>query len=274
MYRDYDRYDDYDRYGDYDEPECQGTWDDCEGCELCVKETSTTRVVVARKAKGSVQPGDLVAVETGFTYQVGGPRMGYFTRRRIVGYGPEHGSDLVGTGRWSMERFAKAHPDHAPRVEARNSLYDEAQRVIKGEVSLASWEARVDTYEGLWGSEWTYTLTTRTYNRCGYYTMPKHTVWSRASVREAFDAAEAKRVEQARQEAKWARQKAERAAIKAAKTGDVVDYEGGRWTVGKVWSKAHYFSNMEYNGHLCDAEVRSYRTLTHVETGETCNHRV
>ena len=64
-YRDYDY--DYDR----DEEETE-------------KEVTRSRVVIARKARGSVRPGDLVQVTDGFTYEPGGKRTGYIARRSLV----------------------------------------------------------------------------------------------------------------------------------------------------------------------------------------------
>ena len=47
-------------------------------------EVTRTRVVVARKARGSIRPGDLVRVTDGFTYAPGGARTGYIARRSVV----------------------------------------------------------------------------------------------------------------------------------------------------------------------------------------------
>ena len=63
-----ERYD-YDRYDRDEETE---------------KEVTRTRVVVARLARGTISPGDLVEITDGFTYEPGGKRTGYIARRSLV----------------------------------------------------------------------------------------------------------------------------------------------------------------------------------------------
>lgn len=65
------------RYDDIDyDPYCEE--------EETEKEVTRTRVVVARKARGGVRPGDLVQVTDGFTYEPNGKRTGYLARRSLV----------------------------------------------------------------------------------------------------------------------------------------------------------------------------------------------
>lgn len=196
---------------DHDDDRCRE--EDCEGCEDCTEEVSTTKTVVARKARGSILPGDLITVTSGFEYRVNGPRLGYFRRTYLAGYGPGHGPEKVGLGpsghrRWGLKAvFAKAHPTWVDHVAAREAVVDEAARVANEERTRLAAEER-------------------------------------------------------------ARLKAERTALVLATEGDVINYDGGEWVAGPTWSKAHYFSNAEYYGHACDAEVRTYRKLTAVGTGE------
>ena len=56
-------------------------------------EWSRTKVVTARKARNAgkpyeIRPGDRVRIEYGFTYEVNGPRTGYFKRRTLLAKGP------------------------------------------------------------------------------------------------------------------------------------------------------------------------------------------
>jgi hypothetical protein len=101
---------------------CDAWYEDREEPEEEEETTSRTRYVVARKARGSVLPGDLVAVTTGFTYEVDGPRTGYFKHERVVGYGPGHGPEKMGKG-WGTRRggFAAHHPEHAAFVAEREA---------------------------------------------------------------------------------------------------------------------------------------------------------
>jgi len=67
------------------------------------------KLVIARKARGNILPGDCVQVTTGFSYEKDGPRTGYFRSERLVGFGPGHTGDpvfgsLVGQGTWPKGR--------------------------------------------------------------------------------------------------------------------------------------------------------------------------
>ena len=59
---------------------CNGPADDCSGCERCMAEVCTRKIVTARKARRNIKPGDRVLVLKGFVYQIGGPRLEYFKR--------------------------------------------------------------------------------------------------------------------------------------------------------------------------------------------------
>jgi len=57
----------------------------CNSDDETVRETSSSRFVVARKARRNIQPGDLIQVTSGFTYEPGGKRTGYFREeKRLV----------------------------------------------------------------------------------------------------------------------------------------------------------------------------------------------
>jgi len=73
------------------------------GCDRCEeseeesedseRESSTTKVVTARKARHvgtsqEIRPGDRVRVTSGFYYEVDGPRLGYFRRYQRLTKGP------------------------------------------------------------------------------------------------------------------------------------------------------------------------------------------
>lgn len=111
--------------GAYDCRACYGSaaesygYDEEEEEEL---ETTSTRYVVARKARGRILPGDLVRVTSGFSYEKDGPRTGYFRYETLVGYGPGHGSEKMGSGYWSPRGgFQAVHPLFADAVEAREA---------------------------------------------------------------------------------------------------------------------------------------------------------
>lgn len=66
-----------------------------------------SRLVIARKARGNILPGDCVRITSGYTYIQNGPRTGYFRREEIVGFGAGHRGDpvfgcLVGQGTWPV----------------------------------------------------------------------------------------------------------------------------------------------------------------------------
>ena len=65
---------------------CHGPADACVGCEMCTAETKVEKIVIARKARDHIKPGDRVLIIKGFTYQInGGPRLEYFTREIRLG---------------------------------------------------------------------------------------------------------------------------------------------------------------------------------------------
>lgn len=65
--------------------------------------TQRSKLVIARKARGSILPGDCVRITTGFHFVKDGPRTGYFKYERLVGYGPGH-ADKAGQGSWPKGR--------------------------------------------------------------------------------------------------------------------------------------------------------------------------
>ena len=50
--------------------------------------------------------------------------------------------------------------------------------------------------------------------------------------------------------------------LRMAKAGDTVTWKGTEYTLGDTFTKCIYFSDMEYNGHLCDAEAQTWIHLT------------
>jgi hypothetical protein len=84
-----------------------GSWDqsDEDEDEENIETVTTSKVVIARKARPSkgwgtseIRPGDTVRVQGGFSYEVGGPRLGYapksYTR---IAKGPGWNTDTVAT---------------------------------------------------------------------------------------------------------------------------------------------------------------------------------
>lgn len=65
--------------------------------------TQVSKLVIARKARGRILPGDCVRITSGFTYVEDGPRTGYFKSESLVGYGPGH-PDKAGKGTWPKGR--------------------------------------------------------------------------------------------------------------------------------------------------------------------------
>jgi hypothetical protein len=59
-------------------------YDDDRDEEETEKEVTRTRVVVARKGRYGIAPGDLVSITDGFTYAPGGARTGYTASRSLV----------------------------------------------------------------------------------------------------------------------------------------------------------------------------------------------
>ncbi len=68
-----------------------------------VEETSTAQYRIARKARPGygIRPGDLIRVTTGFTYEKGGPRLGYLAPSYcLVSFGPASTA-------YNVEKFAR-----------------------------------------------------------------------------------------------------------------------------------------------------------------------
>lgn len=95
-------------------------WEEDEGKDEGEKQTtSRSKLVIARKARGNILPGDCVRITSGFSYIEDGPRTGYFKWERLVGFGPGHIGDpvfgsLVGQGTWPKGR--KFIPTKKPEV--------------------------------------------------------------------------------------------------------------------------------------------------------------
>ena len=245
--------------GRYYDESCSGVADDCSGCSLCTDSTTRTRYVVARKARGNILPGDLVAVTTGFDYQKGGPRLGYARRRSArAGYGPLHGATKVGVGwemGWGKHTFSVVHPGLVPLVNDRDAILAAAQQVIKGDLSLPEWEARVDAYEATYGVVW---------GHVGRHPYGYHpTEWSRAMVAAQAEKGRVERETAARLAAEADVAKIERQCILLASEGDVRTLEGRTYKVGKSYVALHYFSRQEH-----DCEARRYLPITDTVTGE------
>jgi hypothetical protein len=79
------------KFADYDDPECGG-------CDSCIETVATSRVVIARaprsaagaarRARSGIRPGDTITVTSGFDYQRGGGRIGYFRSEELSERGP------------------------------------------------------------------------------------------------------------------------------------------------------------------------------------------
>lgn len=130
------------RYADYDR-------DDCE--EETEKQVTRTRVVVARKARGSIKPGDLVEITDGFTYEVGGARTGYLRRCAMVLASADgtvvneylaervlkhHGRRLSAVQRAAVETVVASKAEKAriarEKAEAARREYVDLMRVLRG----------------------------------------------------------------------------------------------------------------------------------------------
>ena len=82
---------------------CYGPSAGSDDDEEDVEETSTTQYRIARKARPrcGIRPGDLIRVTTGFTYEKGGPRLGYLTPSYcVVSFGPASTA-------YNVEKFAR-----------------------------------------------------------------------------------------------------------------------------------------------------------------------
>lgn len=112
-------------YRDYD-------YDDEEETE---KEVTRTRVVVARKARGSIKPGDLVSITDGFTYEPGGKRTGYIARRSLVLVGADGTRVHTLHAGWVLKY-------HCHRLSAVQRAAVEAVIAAKAEKSRIEREAR------------------------------------------------------------------------------------------------------------------------------------
>lgn len=93
------------------------------GCEACdearFQSVETSKTVTARKSRfpgtsREIRVGDRVRVTSGFDYEVGGPRLGYFRKYRRVSKGPAWLKDVeqepVSTTTRPLEDFLDATP--------------------------------------------------------------------------------------------------------------------------------------------------------------------
>ena len=247
----------YDREYDDEDYSCQGPVDQCEGCESCTETVQRTTYHVARKARGFIQPGDLVAVSNGFEYQKnGGPRRGYFRREHLAGHGPAHGPAKMGRG-WGSRRggFAKHHPEYAGIAAERIALEIEGISEIRnGKGNLADWEARVSAWETKNDTEWVGQQVVHGTHMSREWVRSKHT--------EALAATE-----------QAAKKEREHKAIVNAETGETVTHQGGTWTVGPTRAKLIVHSNFGYAGGVGDATAVGVRTLTNTVSGQTVDYR-
>jgi hypothetical protein len=117
-----------------------------------IKDTSTTKIVIARKARGDIQPGDLVQVTRGFEYEVGGKRTGYFSRSQR----------LVAADGSYVAFWAVSFRDD-PRLSAlqREAIEESIERAARSRAEIAAQQAALKA-EGrallgaTWGSQVTY----------------------------------------------------------------------------------------------------------------------
>ena len=80
---------------------CTGCGEDRSECR-CERETSTSKVVTARKfrkggiiaERNEIRVGDRVKVTSGFSYEPDGPRTGYFRSYRRISKGPAWATEV------------------------------------------------------------------------------------------------------------------------------------------------------------------------------------
>ena len=238
-------------YDDYYDRECEGVADGCDGCGGCTESTQTTRKVVARaprspagvarRAANGIRPGDTIRVTTGFEYQKGGGRFGYFGPYEV----------LVSRGKaWSPEEREQFELQKKIRAVHHGFSFWEG-------CSLPGIIAEVREFEdrtGLrleWGA-WNGVPTTT------------------ALMEQALEDYKERQRTAALRKAEWE-------GVLSARTGDEVEFRGQTWVKGKGWAKPTYHSSAEYMGELCDATIHWYFRLTPVGGGDSivsCDNRM
>ena len=79
--------------------------------------TSTTTVRRARKARNGIRPGDLIQVESGFTFTKGAGRTGYFAKEEVLMRAD--GTFMVSTTSWWWKTYLnRMNPAQVAAVEA------------------------------------------------------------------------------------------------------------------------------------------------------------
>jgi len=235
-------------YDNYDYDDCDSDEDEQDE----EQDVSSTSYRVVRKARKSFLVGDLIKVVSGFTYEPdGGPRTGYFSYESRVAFGPNHDLNSIGKGsnysNWSRSKKGSYEAYHGPKPQAvieRDELLAQAHgytsskqgsttvstRNTETREQLETLEAVIAVWEGKYGVALAWDA---------------HQVLSRI---EALEARVTKALE--------ARD------LYQAEVGATVTWRGTEYTRGDTFTKCVYFSDLEYNGDLCDAEAQTWISLT------------
>lgn len=249
------------RYSEEEEESCDGVRNDCEGCALCVKEVRHVSVHVARKTRKDVLLGDKIEVTTGFDYQVGGPRTGYISRTRVIGFGPNRPPVLVGKD-YYQPPFALPLPAQK-RDELRARWY---------KISIGSWDLRGEAAltklqeeaRALLGEIEGFLAEHEEYRKVltGHIT-PGGTSELLKRIQERLASAQ-KAAEQDALKKLW-----EATGFRANRdAGFRVTWQGQEYILTAEWTRWVARSNMEYMGESVDGSVVWGRELLNPETGK------
>jgi hypothetical protein len=223
-------------------------------------ETYVTKHCVVRKARKSFKVGDLIEVQNGFTYDVEEKhRTGYFTREKLVAYGPQWGIGLMGRTRGPIDTPCKWQLRSAKK--SWEAYYGPKSVALQDRDALLAKALDEDlTFEGLEDLKLDIAAWEAWYEA--------DLQWRSNEVRKLIVKRELLKEHKAAEMA-YAKQKAEErllreqelVAFRAAKAGDKVTWRGVSYTKGGVFGKTVYFSNAEYYGEACDAEVQNWVRL-------------
>lgn len=249
------------RYHDYEDETCDGVRDGCDGCSLCVKEVRTSSVHVARKSRKNIVIGDKIEVVKGFDYQAGGPRTGYISYTRVLGFGPNRPPVLVGKG-W-------VNPPFSLPLEAQKR---EELRARWTKLSIESWDAR--------GVEALQELLSQAHILIEEVTgfLAEHEDFSKLLLEhiapwgfQALTKRLEERLEGARKAEERERLKKEWEATGFRTHRDAgfrVTWQGQEYILTAEWTKWVAHSNLEYMGESVDGSVVWGRELLNPETGK------
>lgn len=154
MYAAYADYD-YDRDRDYDcDYDCGGA-KRCEGCGTCIVKTFTRTYHTARRAHHGLQPGDRYVKITGFEYQRGGKRLGYFVPQFTrLPSAAELAERAEQTAKWLAEENARREAEAQAAEDARKARNAEWS-AASGLIKLAGERVTYQGGEYVLGPVWT-----------------------------------------------------------------------------------------------------------------------